>query len=79
MLKCRDMPAEASLAIDDTLGWRRRLSLRFHVLMCQHCRRYLRQMTRLSRAWREQDTPASDEEVAKVLDQCHMHSKRDSG
>lgn len=75
MLKCRDVPAEASLAIDDELGWRRRLGLWFHVLMCEHCRRYLRQMRRLSRAWRGQHAPASDEEVAEVLDRCRAHDK----
>ena len=77
MLKCRDVPAEASLAIDDELSWQRRLNLRFHVLMCQHCRRYLRQLTRLSRAWRRLHSPASDEEVAEVLDKCRVHGKDD--
>jgi len=77
MLKCRDVPAEASLGIDDELSWQRRLSLGFHVLMCQHCRRYLRQLTRLSSAWRGLHSPASDEEVAEVLGKCRVHSKHD--
>jgi anti-sigma factor RsiW len=78
MLKCRDVPAEVSLAIDDELSWRRRLNLRVHVLMCQHCRRYLRQLKRLSRAWGGLHSPASDEEVAEVLDNCCVHGQHDN-
>lgn len=70
MLKCRDVPTEVSLVLDAELPWRRRLALRFHVLMCQHCRRYLRQAARLARAWRQRGGPASDKEIATVLEAC---------
>lgn len=70
MLKCRDVPVEVSAALDGELPWRRRLALRFHVLLCRHCRRYLRQARSLARAWRNREDPATDKEVAAVLDAC---------
>lgn len=76
MLRCRDVPAEVSLALDDELTWGRRLALRFHVLMCKHCRRYLRQAKRLARAWGRRGAPATEEEVSAVLDACHRHHER---
>lgn len=73
MLKCREVPAEVSLAFDGELPWRRRLALRFHLLMCRHCHRYLRQARRLATAWGRREEPATREEVDTVLKACHRH------
>ena len=70
MLRCREVPTEVSLALDGELPWRRRLALRFHVLMCRHCHRYLRQARRLATAWRKRTDPATKEEVDTVLEAC---------
>ncbi len=60
MLTCQE--ASRSIASDEfpTAGWRRRLSIKFHLLMCRHCRRYSRQIEVIGRATRralEQDRP----------------------
>jgi len=73
MLKCNEVPVEVSLALDDDLPLRRRIGLRFHVLMCRHCRRYLRQARRLAKAWRRHGDEASEEEVETVLKACRHH------
>jgi anti-sigma factor RsiW len=44
MLRCRDVAELMSDYLDGTLGWRRRLSIRLHLMMCGMCRRYMRQM-----------------------------------
>ena len=68
MLKCRDVPARAEqlMAGDMTTG--QRLSLRMHLLMCAHCRRYARQLKILVGALPEVHEDASDTEIRRVLD-----------
>ena len=49
MLSCKELVARSSEFLDGQLGLRPRLSVRLHLAMCQHCRRFIRQM-RLSQA-----------------------------
>ncbi len=51
MMSCRD--ATTALASDQRLGWRERLALRFHLLLCRHCRQYARQLLAMGKAARE--------------------------
>lgn len=44
MMTCRDVTALASQHLDGELPIGKRLAIRMHVLMCRHCRRYLRQL-----------------------------------
>lgn len=41
MLKCRELEANSSQLLDGDLPWRVRLSMRLHLLICGHCRRFL--------------------------------------
>jgi len=52
MLTCQDV--SRSIAADEltTAGWHRRVSIRFHLLMCRHCRRYSRQIEAIGAATR---------------------------
>lgn len=52
MLTCQEV--SRSIASDElpTAGWRRRLSIKFHLLMCRHCRRYFRQIEAIGSATR---------------------------
>lgn len=63
VLNCREVAERVSPFVDDELGWRDRLNLRLHVLMCRHCRRLLRSVAalrqRLGRGPREV-TPSAD-------------------
>jgi len=44
MLNCKDMTTEAQSFVDGELGLWQRLQVRFHLLICKYCRRYLRQL-----------------------------------
>lgn len=50
MLSCREVTEKASDYLDRTLPWGQRLGMRLHILMCQHCRRYLRQIRAVVKA-----------------------------
>ncbi len=41
MLKCRDLEQLSSDYIDNILPLHKRLSIKLHILLCVHCRRYL--------------------------------------
>ena len=45
MLSCRDLANRvASDYVDGQLGWRARFGVRLHLAMCEHCRRFIRQL-----------------------------------
>ena len=52
MLSCREVShLIAGRPLEET-GWWRRLSLRLHLAMCRHCRRYAGQMQAITQAIR---------------------------
>ncbi|MGB2246335.1 MAG: zf-HC2 domain-containing protein [Alcanivorax sediminis] len=69
MLKCKDVTEKADALVDGTpLSWRERTALRVHLLMCHHCRRYVRQLRALVSSLRiAEPSPVSDDHVDKVL------------
>ncbi|MGE3343491.1 MAG: zf-HC2 domain-containing protein [Vicinamibacterales bacterium] len=44
MLSCREVGGLSSDYLNRDLPWRRRLAVRLHLLMCEGCSRYYRQM-----------------------------------
>lgn len=44
MFDCKDVTERASDYLDDALSRRERAGLRLHLLVCEYCRRYMRQM-----------------------------------
>ena len=77
MLKCRDVPEHAEQFADGQLPFRARLSLYFHLLMCGHCRRYLRQLKLLLRllpeAEAQKQAQVEDAEVQAILARLDRH------
>lgn len=69
MLTCEQVTARATALLEDDLSFRERLSIRLHLAMCVHCRRFLRQLRRLiARMHRqEREHPVSEQFVAQVL------------
>lgn len=53
-IACREATALISQGLDAHLGWRQRLALRLHLLICRWCRRYLVQVHLLRQALRSQ-------------------------
>lgn len=44
MMCCRDVAAKTSDFINKDVSWRDRVEIRFHLMMCRLCRRYVSQM-----------------------------------
>jgi anti-sigma factor RsiW len=75
MLKCRDVEQRADELVDGTpLSFRERFALRLHLMMCHHCRRYVKQLRKLVRALRRDYEPASREEVDRILNAVEKNS-----
>ena len=75
MLNCRQIEQQSDLLLAGELPWQRRLAIHFHLLICRHCRRYLRQLRLLIAAIPYMHAKASDEEVSKVM--ACLHSTDD--
>ena len=67
MLKCNEVAEQADQFLSDDFPWHRQLRFRFHLLMCKHCARYVRQFQALKDSTRFMHRKASDEEVSKVM------------
>ena len=56
MLSCQDLSHHhASDYIDGQLGWRDRLRVHFHLLICVHCRRFVQQLKLVRKVLRRSD------------------------
>lgn len=68
MLKCSEVVEKADALVDDeTLGFGERLSLRMHLIMCRHCRRYVRQFKQLVQHLQRPMEPAPQEAVRRIM------------
>lgn len=52
MISCKEVSRAVASEELSAWGWRQRLSVRLHLLMCRHCRRYSRQMRAIGEAAR---------------------------
>lgn len=74
MLSCKEIAHTVSTEDVTPVGWRQRLSVRLHLMMCRHCRRYSEQMQALGDAARsvfqqppeDPSSPESPENLAKL-------------
>jgi anti-sigma factor ChrR (cupin superfamily) len=78
MLSCREVAANADAIIQGEGPWHRRLSVRVHLLMCEHCRRFIAQYRRVTRLVTQVEAPASDDGVMTGLDAARQTSRSDS-
>lgn len=62
MLACREVVRLIASDELERFGWRRRLAVRMHLLMCANCRRYRNQLRQLGEATRTllTDSPPAD-------------------
>lgn len=68
MLKCKDIPEHASDYVERTLDRRTRAMFRLHLLLCRHCRRFVRQFRTLLGAFGRKRPPAlSEERVERIV------------
>lgn len=73
MLRCREVIDNADQLLDGAINKRQRLAIKIHLLMCRHCRRYVRQMQALLCAIPFMHKKASDAEVYLVMEHIHEH------
>ena len=76
MTACKRAAQLISLSLETPLTWRQRLALAIHLLGCDLCRRFRRQMQLLqragSRAGRPEESPDSD----KLSEEARQRIKR---
>lgn len=70
MYSCRQVCENATELKDADTTLVRRLKLRFHLLVCKHCRRFVRQLDNTMDATRRVDASESpsEEEIQRVLE-----------
>ncbi len=69
MLTCKDMTTEAHHLIDGELGFFKTLSVKFHLLICKYCRRYVRQLRTSLGALKSERLMQVDEPSEAEIDQ----------
>lgn len=67
MLNCKQFVTQSDELQDDDLTFSQKLHLRLHLLMCRHCRRYVRQSKLLGQAIRQIYHTASADKVNDVV------------
>ncbi len=73
MMTCQQLTTAIASDKLSTLGWRQRLTVKLHLLVCKHCRCYQRQIAAIGESVRsrscEAPTPCRDLE-ASLLQKC---------
>jgi predicted anti-sigma-YlaC factor YlaD len=81
MLTCRELvQIHASDYLDSQLNWGQRAGVRFHLLICERCRRFISQL-RLLRgvlALRPEPPPAA-EEVTRLAERLYQEQRLHAG
>lgn len=69
MLTCKEVCENATGLTERKTGLWHRLMLRLHLMMCRHCRNFLRQLDLVMGATRRLDEPEAptDEEIDRIL------------
>ena len=68
MLSCKEVTRRLASDALEGGGWWRRLSVRLHLLMCRHCRRYAFQMRSIGTAARRvfRETPLEETSLERL-------------
>jgi hypothetical protein len=72
VLKCRDISHKAGDYVEEQLTFKSRLSYSFHLILCGHCRLFLRHFRATiayTRAINNDDQP-SDQQVSAILEKA---------
>jgi len=78
MPSCREVAQRLTEGGFEKLPWHRRLPVRMHLLMCEHCRRVARQIVlinqALQRIWMETPDPSTLDDVKRrILDRLRRN------
>lgn len=67
MLKCRDVLALGSAYVDGATTPGERMALRLHLLICGHCRKFVRSLRLTVRTVEQVPVPADELQVQRIL------------
>lgn len=67
MLKCRDVLALGSAYVDGATTPGERMALRLHLLVCGHCRKFVRALRLTVRTAEQVPVPADELQVQRIL------------
>lgn len=67
MLKCRDVLALGSVYIDGASTPREKFALRTHLLICRHCRKFVRALRLTTRTVEQLSLPLDELQVQRIL------------
>lgn len=85
MLSCKEVSHQASSYLDRNLPWRTRLAVAMHLLICVHCRRYMRQLALTIRTIGhlgkkdEPDQAQINRLSSELIRHCHDHDHPGQG
>ena len=77
MSSCKELTRFVASDEFEDAPWRRRLGIRFHLLMCRHCRRYKDQLRTIAKSARRHLGGDADPETLERLERVIL--KRPSG
>ncbi|WP_336367705.1 zf-HC2 domain-containing protein [Marinobacter sp. C2H3] len=63
MLMCKDVACIASDYLDGNLNGSKRLSVKLHLMMCRHCRRFIGNLQESNRLLRAHSSGGADDEL----------------
>ncbi len=74
MITCRDISDTASDYLDGPTTFMQRFGLRFHLIVCQHCRRYVKQLNLASRVAQSVSSASepTDEEIELLVEKLRQ-------
>ena len=76
MLSCKEVTRKIASDELAEAGWRERLAVRLHLLLCRHCRRYVAQLRAIGAAarnlwWSRSQDPSTLERLERqILEDC---------
>jgi predicted anti-sigma-YlaC factor YlaD len=81
MLTCRELAQTmASDYLDAQLTWRERAAVRFHLLICNHCRRFMRQLTLVRGLLaRRSEPPPAEPKVREIAERLSRQQQSLAG
>ena len=84
MLNCKEVSHILASEEPVSSRWRQRLSVKLHLLMCRHCRRYSRQIQAVGDAARQIFSDSTEDQTSRerlrnsILDQIPRSEKNPS-
>jgi predicted anti-sigma-YlaC factor YlaD len=71
MLSCKEVVAHSEALLEGEASLLKRIQIRMHLRVCEHCTRYIRQLSLMLRAFRRLHPRTGDDRVGEIMDAVH--------